>query len=73
MKVDDNQANVSACVCPDCPTFDDCARDKGETLYCARTTSVCDLKQEGCICPDCSVWADYELSDLYFCTEGPAT
>ncbi len=72
MKVDDSKANVRACICPDCPTYDACAKGKGETLYCARDKSACTLAEQGCICDECTVWGMYELSDFYYCTNGPA-
>lgn len=73
MKVDDSRANVRACICPDCPTYDACAKGAAETLYCARGASACTLAQQGCICADCSVASVYELRDTYYCVNGAAT
>jgi hypothetical protein len=72
MTVEDSEANARACVCPGCPSYDACAAGHGETLYCARGKSACDLAENGCICDECPVWGDYGLMDMYFCTNGPA-
>ncbi len=73
MTVDDTEENVHSCTCPDCPSYDDCARGKDETLFCARGVSACALPQNGCICDECSVWDVYELTDMYFCRNGAVT
>jgi hypothetical protein len=73
VKVDDSNANVRSCVCPDCPSYDSCAAASGETLYCARGMSACDFTRNGCICGECSVWKTYALAAYYFCIEGAAT
>ena len=59
------------CVCPDCPTYNKCAEEKKELLYCFLGKSSQCIKDElGCICPDCPVAADAELVNLYYCTIG---
>jgi hypothetical protein len=73
VRVDDSHSNARACICPDCPTFDTCAGDAKETLYCARGVSSCELSQQGCICAECTVWSMYELDDYYYCINGAAT
>lgn len=73
MKVDDDQDNADRCICPGCPTYDDCMRGKDERLFCARGSTPCGPKAHGCICGDCPVWAQYRLDSYYFCMEGAAS
>lgn len=72
MKVDDNETTVAQCICPECPTYDDCMREASETLYCARGETRCEARAVECICPDCAVWSNYSLSSTFFCLEGAA-
>jgi hypothetical protein len=59
------------CICPDCPTYNECAGEGGELLYCFLEKSpVCIKEEMGCICPDCPVAAQADLVNLYFCTIG---
>lgn len=42
------------CICPKCPTYNDCAKNAGEGLYCVLGKSEKCLENDiGCICPDC--------------------
>ncbi len=59
------------CICPDCPSYNKCAGDAKELLYCFLGKSVsCITDELGCICPDCPVAADLDLVNLYYCTQG---
>lgn len=59
------------CICPDCPSYNKCAGDIQELLYCFLGKSPSCIKDElGCVCPDCPVAADAELVNLYYCTQG---
>lgn len=71
-RVDDTAENAERCICPDCPTFNDCMREARETLFCARGMTNCEARTRECICPDCVVWTDYQLGTTYFCLEGAA-
>ncbi|HLM83745.1 MAG TPA: DUF2769 domain-containing protein [Candidatus Bathyarchaeia archaeon] len=71
-KVDDNQENFAKCVCPNCPTYTECTREKGEKLFCGRGESACPLVEKGCICGTCPVWDKYGLEKGYFCLHGVA-
>ncbi len=71
-KVDDTPENVKKCVCPNCPTYTDCTREKNERLYCAKGESACPLVERGCICGTCPIWATYGLEKGYFCLHGKA-
>ncbi|WP_019176935.1 DUF2769 domain-containing protein [Methanomassiliicoccus luminyensis] len=61
----------SECTCPDCPSYNQCAGDKKELLYCFHGRSPeCIQEELGCVCPDCPVAAENELVNLYYCTSG---
>jgi hypothetical protein len=48
--------NKGLCICPDCPTYNECAQKKGEVFYCGLGRSpACVTKEEGCICPACPI------------------
>jgi aldose sugar dehydrogenase len=72
MKVPDTQENASRCMCPGCPTYDDCMRGKQQRLFCSRDKTDCGPKARSCICGECPVWNDYDLGEYYFCLEGSA-
>jgi aldose sugar dehydrogenase len=67
MKVPNTPENHSRCICPGCPTYDDCMAKGGENLFCAAGKSACEFDSMGCICGECPVGSDYRLSDLYYC------
>jgi hypothetical protein len=59
------------CICPDCPTYTDCARDARERAYCvAGRSPACVAEDLGCVCPAYPVTAELELVYLTFCIEG---
>jgi len=61
----------SQCICPDCPTYNDCARDGKELLYCIYGKSFsCVTEDLGCICPGCPLITDLDLQNLTFCLLG---
>jgi len=61
----------SDCICGDCPSYTDCAREKEELLYCALTRSEeCISEEVDCICPSCPVVNALGLSSVYYCTRG---
>ncbi len=72
MRPEDDDENAGRCLCPGCPTYDDCMRGKDQRLYCARGRTDCDPAANGCICGECPVWASYGLGSYYHCTGGPA-
>ncbi len=73
MRVDDNDANAGRCLCPGCPTYNDCMRDKVQVLFCSRGATECQPDPKGCICGECPVWSEYGLASYYFCRAGAAT
>ena len=73
-KVEKNEANLKACPCPACPSYNECAKGKAETLYCSGSIgkSACDFKMSGCICGACPVHSQNKLSSGYYCIKGAA-
>jgi len=61
----------SKCICPDCPTYTDCASNARENLFCYTGGSfVCISKENDCFCPSCPVASEIGLSHNLFCTRG---
>ncbi len=59
------------CICPDCPTYNDCAREAKELIYCVVGKSPsCITEDLGCICPGCPVTFELGLVHLTFCIDG---
>ena len=59
------------CPCPTCPSYNDCAKNAGETLFCATGKSfMCISEEKGCICPKCPIAEELGLRHSYFCTRG---
>ncbi len=70
-KVEDSFDNEMICTkyCGLCPTYPGV---KGELLFCARGKSSAPEKKAGCNCGQCDVWNKYDLTDFYYCHQGPA-
>jgi len=73
MKVDDTAENAERCVCPTCPTYNDCMRSAGQLMFCARGKSSCEVQPVSCKCGSCTVWAQFDLNDYYYCVSGAAS
>lgn len=58
------------CICPDCPMYNQCAKEKYEGLYCFLGKSECTLDEDDCVCPDCDVFEDLDLKYDLFCIKG---
>ncbi len=71
-KVENNPSNQVKCFCPNCPTFNACAKEKNERLYCAVGKTACDFKMKGCLCGACTVHAENNLQSGYYCLKGSA-
>lgn len=70
MSVDVTEANREACLCPNCPTYDECMAMEEEALYCGTAVTICELTKAGCICGGCPVFSEYGLAGTYFCEAG---
>lgn len=73
-KVEKNEANMHKCFCPNCPSYNECAKEKTERLYCAGEIgkSSCKYKMNGCICGGCPVHRENNLQAGYYCINGSA-
>lgn len=61
------------CVCSTCPTYNQCAKDTGEFLFCVRGKSEnCIKEKKGCMCPTCPIAAKYNIGVLnnFYCING---
>ncbi len=70
MKVPDTKDNMVKCICMDCPTYNDCMKQKMEGLFCSKGKSLCKIGETGCICGECPVTNEYDLARLYYCLIG---
>ncbi len=65
-----DEENRKRCICPGCPTYNDCMRGKNERMFCVAGKSSCEVTQQGCICPTCPVTAILGLTHTFCCTDG---
>ena len=63
------------CHCPECPSYDSCAKKTDEKLFCAEDVgkSSCDFGMLGCTCGDCPVHEENNLEYGYYCIHGSAS
>jgi len=63
------ESKKKLCICDGCPTYNDCARENKELLYCALGKSqMCVTEESDCICPDCPLTEQMGLRNQFFCT-----
>ncbi len=74
MEVDEQmdvmRENCELCRCTDCPSYNICARDKGERVFCIISGSGCISDLKGCICGDCEVAQRMGMTTSRYCAEG---
>jgi len=59
------------CTCPSCPTYNRCAKDAQELLFCSTGKSfMCISDEKSCICPACPVTTEFGFSHRFFCRRG---
>lgn len=59
------------CLCPGCPTYNDCMGGKNQVLFCALGKSEgCEINKIQCLCPTCPVTDEYGLKSIFFCSNG---
>ncbi|HTX61938.1 MAG TPA: DUF2769 domain-containing protein [Methanobacterium sp.] len=60
------------CVCPICPTFNQCSRETGENIFCISGKSNCIETEKGCLCPTCPLALKYRLGVIhnFYCRQG---
>ena len=64
------------CVCPTCPTYNDCAKGKKENVFCITGKSGdCITIELGCLCPTCPLAQNYDIGVIYnfYCHRGSET
>lgn len=65
------EMNKSLCICGGCPSYNECAKEKGEALYCSLGSSLICIKEASvCICTRCPLTSKMGLKNQYFCVEG---
>lgn len=60
----------SKCLCPTCPTYAQCARDRDELAFCVSKKSSCITDMKVCLCPNCPVHEELDLKYMYYCIRG---
>ncbi len=73
MTVQNTAENAERCMCPACPTYNDCMSGAGELLFCARGKTDCAPTPVTCSCGGCTVWAVNKLNSYYYCMKGAAS
>ena len=61
------------CVCPICPSYNDCAKEKDENIFCITGKSDgCINLELGCMCPTCPLAQRYKIGMIYnfYCHRG---
>ena len=54
------------CICPICPTYNECAKEADELLFCVSGKSEkCITKERGCMCPTCPFAQEYGIGVKY--------
>jgi Protein of unknown function (DUF2769) len=50
------------CICPVCPTYNICAKNSDEMLFCViGKSNECITKERGCMCPTCPFARKYSI------------
>ncbi|MCQ8894798.1 MAG: DUF2769 domain-containing protein [Methanolinea sp.] len=61
----------ASCACSQCPSYNECARETDELLYCILGMSnSCIREDRHCTCPSCSLYREFGLSGKDFCMKG---
>jgi Protein of unknown function (DUF2769). len=58
------------CLCPGCPTYNNCMREKSEKLFCTLGKSACSVTKKSCLCPGCPVTSRMGLTMMFYCANG---
>ncbi|MFA6225708.1 MAG: DUF2769 domain-containing protein [Methanoregula sp.] len=60
-----------ACTCPKCPSYNRCAGERKELVYCiAGKSPLCISEDLGCTCRNCPVTPELGLTYHDFCFKG---
>jgi hypothetical protein len=61
----------AVCICPACPSYNRCAQENHELLYCiAGKSMLCISEDAGCTCRKCPVTEELGLIYHDFCLKG---
>ncbi|MFC2165867.1 DUF2769 domain-containing protein [Acidobacteriota bacterium] len=69
-RVPNTEENMEKCICDDCPSYNQCMKDKDEGFYCAEDKSTCEFDKNGCLCGMCPLTAEFALEKMYYCETG---
>ena len=70
MKVPNTSENRAKCICPNCPTYNECMEKGKERLFCAKEETKCNPEKQGCICGECPIASEFGLNKFYYCRTG---
>jgi hypothetical protein len=62
-----------SCICPNCATYNECATDANEKLFCVTGKSMtCITKIKGCECPVCPLAQSLDVGAINntYCLKG---
>jgi hypothetical protein len=63
--------NRVKCICPKCPTYNECMRTDDQLIFCLTGRSpTCTFDKKGCLCPACPVARDLHMKRSYYCIRG---
>jgi hypothetical protein len=71
-RIPDTKENMMMCICGECPSYDQCMKDKKEGFFCARGKSMCEMTRSGCVCGGCPLTVEFGLDKTYYCETGAA-
>jgi len=61
----------SECICHECPTYTNCARESKELLFCLLGKTRCPVDERICLCSqECSIYKKYDLKLSFYCSRG---
>lgn len=58
------------CICRDCPTYNQCADENMEGLFCILGQSGCELDKGDCRCLECPAHDNFQMKYESYCVEG---
>ena len=65
------EAKKGECICAGCPSYNECAKEEKQLLFCALGKSNgCINEEKGCTCPQCPITPEMGLKNEFYCTKG---
>ena len=65
--VPNTDENAEKCLCPGCPTHNECMKKNNEHFFCSRGNTECDIEKKGCIVVHVLYGLNTKLTDFYYC------